>query len=59
MKTYAVSFFGHRQIDNVFAIEERLETMIRELLLSKEYVEFLIGRDGEFDQLVASTVRRC
>ena len=59
MKTYAVSFFGHRQIDNVFAIEERLETMIRELLLSKEYVEFLIGRDGDFDQLVASTVRRC
>ena len=33
--------------------------MIRELLLSKEYVEFLIGRDGEFDQLVASAVRRC
>ena len=23
------------------------------------YVEFLIGRDGEFDQLVVSTVRRC
>ena len=59
MITYAVSFFGHRQIDNVFTIEERLETIIRELLLSKEYVEFLIGRDGEFDQLVASTVRRC
>lgn len=59
MKVYAVSFFGHRQIDNVFTIEERLETIIQELLLSKEYVEFLIGRDGEFDQLVASTVRRC
>ena len=59
MITYAVSFFGHRQIDNVFTIEERLETIIQELLLSKEYVEFLIGRDGEFDQLVASTVRRC
>ena len=59
MNLYAVSFFGHRQIDNIFVIEERLETMIRELLLSKEYVEFLIGRDGEFDQLVASTVRRC
>ena len=59
MITYAVSFFGHRQIDNVFTIEEHLETIIRELLLSKEYVEFLIGRDGEFDQLVASTVRRC
>ena len=59
MNLYAVSFFGHRQIDNVFVIEQRLETMIREFLLSKEYVEFLVGRDGEFDQLVSSTVRRC
>ena len=59
MNLYAVSFFGHRQIDNVFALEERLESMIRELLRSKEYVEFLVGRDGEFDQLVSSTVRRC
>ena len=59
MNLYAVSFFGHRQIDNVFVIEQRVEAMIRELLLSKEYVEFLVGRDGEFDQLVASTVCRC
>ena len=59
MNLYAVSFFGHRQIDNVFVIEQRLEMMIRKLLVSKEYVEFLVGRDGEFDQLVASTVRRC
>jgi len=59
MNLYTVSFFGHRQIVNVFAIEQRLETLIRELLITKEYVELLIGRDGEFDQLVASTVRRC
>lgn len=59
MNLYTVSFFGHRQIDNVFVIEQRLEMLIRELLITKEYIEFLIGRDGEFDQLVASTVRRC
>ena len=59
MNLYAVSFFGHRQIDNVFVIEQRLETLIRELLATKEYVEFLVGRDGEFDQLVSSTIRRC
>lgn len=59
MNLYTVSFFGHRQIDNVFAIEQHLETLIRELLVTKEYVEFLVGRDGEFDQLVSSTVRRC
>lgn len=34
------------------------EAHIKELLQSHEYVEFLVGRDGEFDQAVASTVRR-
>ena len=59
MNICTVSFFGHRQIDDVFKIEKQLEALIRELLLTKEYVEFFVGRDGEFDQLVASTVRRC
>lgn len=59
MKVFTASFFGHRQLDNVFVIEQRLQEIIQELLISKEYVEFLVGRDGEFDQLVASTVRRC
>ncbi len=58
-ETFTVSFFGHRQIDEVFAIEKSLEQHIRELLHSHEFVEFLVGRDGEFDQLVSSTVRRC
>lgn len=58
MDQYTVSFFGHRKISNVFVIEHRLEAMIQELLISKEFVEFLVGRDGEFDQLVASVVRR-
>ena len=52
-------FFGHRIIDNPFPVEQKLEKIIRELLHNKEYVEFLVGRDGEFDQLVSSTVRRC
>ena len=59
MNTFTVSFFGHRTIDNPFPLEQKLEDLIRDLLCSKEYVEFLIGRDGEFDQIVASTVRRC
>ena len=59
MNVSTASFFGHRQIDNVFVIEQRLQEIIQELLISKEYVEFLVGRDGEFDQLIASTVRRC
>ena len=58
MNTFTVSFFGHRQIDRPFEAEERLERIIRELIRSKEYVEFLVGRNGEFDQMAASTVRR-
>ena len=53
MNLFAVSFFGHRQVDDPFLIERQLESIICELLLTKEYVEFLVGRDGEFDQRFA------
>ena len=58
MNTYTVSFFGHREIENFSEMELRLESLIRDLIEQKEYVEFLVGRNGEFDQLVASTVLR-
>ena len=58
MEVFTVSFFGHRMIDDVLEIENRLEQLIRTLLSEHEYVEFLVGRDGEFDQLVSSTIRR-
>ena len=53
-----VCFFGYREIYNLFELEEKLEEHIRILLESKEYVEFFVGRNGEFDQLVSSTVCR-
>lgn len=59
MKLYTVSFFGHRMIDNALEIENRLERIMRTLLQEREYVEFLVGRDGEFDLLVSSVIRRC
>ena len=59
MEVFTVSFFGHRMIDNALEIENRLELLIRTLLREHEYIEFLVGRDGEFDQLVSSTIRRC
>lgn len=59
MKTFTVSFFGHRQICDIMTVERKLEKYIREFLTTEEFAEFLVGRDGEFDLLVASTVRRC
>ncbi len=58
LEIFTVSFFGHREVDNFFRIEEQLEKLIIELLSTKEYVEFLVGKNGEFDQLVSSTIRR-
>ena len=59
MQVYTVSFFGHRRICDPIRIERRLEELIKELLVTKQYVEFLVGRDGDFDLLVASVIRRC
>ena len=58
LEIYTVSFFGHRHIDNVSAIEDKLEPIIENLLRTKEYVEFLVGRNGDFDHIAASVVRR-
>ena len=58
MDTQTVAFFGHRYLDNPFQIEERLDIIIEKLIRENEYVEFLVGRDGEFDQFVSSAVRR-
>ena len=54
---YTVAFFGHREIDHFRETEQALEKLIEKLVRNHEYVEFLIGRNGEFDQLVSSTVR--
>lgn len=59
MTVYTVSFFGHRRLYDSIRIEGRLEQYVRELLQTKRYVEFLVGKDGDFDILVASVIRRC
>jgi hypothetical protein len=55
---FTVVFFGHRYIDNPFKVEELLEEQIGKLINEKEYVDFLVGRNGEFDQCVSSAVLR-
>ena len=58
LNVYTVSFFGHREIDRIFEVEERIYEIVCDLLRTKEYVVFLVGRDGEYDQRVAAAVRR-
>ncbi|MBR1382599.1 MAG: hypothetical protein IJ555_02120 [Ruminococcus sp.] len=58
MDIYTVSFFGHRELPNMFALEDKLMSILREIINTHEYVEFLVGSDGDFDQLCSSCVRR-
>lgn len=58
MDIYTVSFFGHREIENALEVERKLEGKITELIQTKQYIEFLVGREGEFDILAASVVKR-
>lgn len=58
MRIYSVAFFGHRHVDNIIKVERLLEEQIRTLLDEKEYVDFLVGRNGDFDQCASSSVRR-
>lgn len=55
---YTVCLFGHRQLTNPRVIEEQLEQMITDLVRRHPSVRFLIGRDGDFDLLAASVIRR-
>lgn len=57
LDVYSVAFFGHRSVSNFFEVEKRLQEAIREVLREHEYVEFLVGRHGEFDTMAASAVR--
>ncbi len=58
LDVFTVAFFGHRRLDDVQKIEEVLEEKIQILVSTREYVEFLVGRNGDFDQCAASAVRR-
>ena len=58
LEIFTVAFFGHRYIDNPLKVEELLEERIRKLINENEYVDFLVGRNGEFDQCVSSTALR-
>ena len=55
-EVYTVSFFGHRYIENFRVAERKVEDLIYKLIQEHEYVEFLVGRDGDFDQIATSAV---
>ena len=58
MEFFTVSLFGHREIDDLRQLDCKILPLIRELIQTKSYVSFLIGRNGEFDEYTASVIKR-
>ena len=58
LNVYTVSFFGHRDFCEHYKYAPVLDEILTDLARTKEYVEFLVGRNGEFDSFAASSVRR-
>ena len=56
MKSLSVSFFGHRNIVGFSRVGELVEETIERLLRQNEFIEFLVGREGDFDQIVSSAI---
>ena len=58
LNIFTVAFFGHRYVDDTIKVEECLEEQISKLIDENEFVDFLVGRNGDFDNCVSSTVIR-
>ena len=58
MEIYRMAFIGHREIRGNYDLDDKIEQTIREKLCGKEYVEFYIGRNGDFDILAASAIKK-
>ncbi len=58
ISVFTVSFFGHRDFSEHLRLELTLQNILKDILTQHEYVVFLVGRNGEFDQFVSSTIRK-
>lgn len=58
LQSYCVTFAGHRRIDCFTDVEKQLYQIIADIIRTKEYVEFYVGIEGDFDIMAASCIRR-
>jgi len=57
MDIFTVSLFGHREMNHLWALENRLIPKIRELIQTTPFVAFWVGRNGAFDEYAASIIK--
>ncbi len=56
---YTVSLFGHRIIEDYITAESKLYELLRIVMQNdSREIEFLVGRNGDFDQMAASVIRK-
>ena len=58
MNFFTVSLFGHRVVYDMQHVGDALIPLVRELLRTKAHVVFLVGRNGGFDEYVASLIKQ-
>jgi len=56
MNSITVSFFGHRDFNEQLRYESKLDKIIDNIMKENDWVEFLVGRNGEFDIFVSSAI---
>ena len=57
-QTFTIALFGNRRITNELAAEARLDQVLSGIISEHAHTTILIGRNGEFDLLASSVIRR-
>ena len=58
MDIYQIAFIGHRRICSHFDLEAKIEQIVRNYIKEKDFVECYVGRNGDYDILAASAIKR-
>ena len=58
MRYCIICAFGHRTINDFDFVESKVWQIIREILEQNDFVEVLVGRNGDFDEIVTTIVKR-
>ena len=58
MDIFRVTFAGHRKIYGRCDLEDRIQKIAEKIIRNNDFVEFYVGRNGDFDISVASAIKR-
>ena len=58
MEIFRVAFIGHREVEDWRTVDSKIDNLVRGLIRIKEYVEFYVGYNGDFDISVVSIIKR-